>query len=146
MPWYRTWSFVGSRISALRVFRVRADDVPHQPVAHDVRLREIAERDALDARQNALHLEQSRVLRFVRSIWVLSPVITAREFTPRRVRNIFICIPVAFCASSRITNASDSVRPRMYASGAISIIRDSIAFCTRSRGIMSSSASYSGRR
>src|SRR5438034_6522949 len=47
---------------ALRVFRVRADDVPHQPVAHDVRLREIAERDALDARQNALHLEQSRVL------------------------------------------------------------------------------------
>src|SRR3989442_6419924 len=62
MPWYRTWSFVGSRISALRVFRVRADDVPHQPVAHDVRLREIAERDALDARQNALHLEQSRVL------------------------------------------------------------------------------------
>src|SRR2546422_8954020 len=62
MPWYRTWSFVGSRISALRVFRVRADDVPHQPVAHDVRLREIAERDAVDARQNALHLQQSRVL------------------------------------------------------------------------------------
>src|SRR5213594_2677658 len=34
----------------------------------------------------------------------------------------------------------------MYASGAISMERLSIAFCTRSRGIMSSSASYSGRR
>src|SRR5437879_12525168 len=53
--------------------------------------------------------------RLARSICVLSPVITAREFTPSRVRNIFICIPVAFCASSRITNASGSVRPRMYA-------------------------------
>src|SRR5437870_5749475 len=84
--------------------------------------------------------------RLTRSIWVLSPVITAREFTPNRVRNIFICIPVAFWASSRITNASDKVRPLMYASGAISIVRVSIAFCTRSRGIMSSSASYNGRR
>ena len=38
-----------------------------------------------------------------------------------RVRNIFICIDVVFCASSRITKACASVRPRMKASGAISI-------------------------
>src|ERR687886_205872 len=81
-----------------------------------------------------------------RSICVLSPVMTALEFTPRRVKNIFICALVAFCDSSRMTNASASVRPRMYASGAISIVRVSSARCTRSGGIMSSSASYSGRR
>jgi hypothetical protein len=32
---------------------------------------------------------------------------------PSRVRNIFICSAVVFCASSRMTNASLSVRPRM---------------------------------
>src|SRR5436853_461516 len=47
-----------------------------------------------------------------RSIWVTSPVITAFDSNPRRVRNIFICSVVVFCASSRITNASFSVRPR----------------------------------
>ena len=44
-----------------------------------------------------------------------SPVITAFDSKPRRVRNIFICSPVVFCASSRMTNASLSVRPRMKA-------------------------------
>ncbi len=38
-----------------------------------------------------------------------------------RVRNIFICSGVVFCASSRITKAWFSVRPRMKASGAISM-------------------------
>ena len=38
-----------------------------------------------------------------------------------RVRNIFICMLVVFCASSRMTNACASVRPRMKASGAISM-------------------------
>ena len=38
-----------------------------------------------------------------------------------RVRNIFICMLVVFCASSRMTKACASVRPRMKASGAISI-------------------------
>ena len=41
------------------------------------------------------------------------------EPIPRRVRNIFICCGVVFCASSRMTTASLSVRPRMKASGAI---------------------------
>ena len=44
-----------------------------------------------------------------------------REFSPRRVRNIFICIEEVFCASSRMTTAFDSVRPRMKASGATSM-------------------------
>ena len=38
-----------------------------------------------------------------------------------RVRNIFICSGVVFCASSRMMNELFSVRPRMKASGAISI-------------------------
>ncbi|MCE2969510.1 MAG: hypothetical protein LW847_04685, partial [Burkholderiales bacterium] len=35
----------------------------------------------------------------------------AREPKPIRVRNIFICSGVVFCASSRITKALFSVRP-----------------------------------
>ena len=38
-----------------------------------------------------------------------------------RVRNILICSTVVFCASSRMMNASFSVRPRMNASGATSM-------------------------
>ena len=57
-----------------------------------------------------------------RSICVMSPVTTAFEPKPSRVRNIFICSVVVFCASSRITNASFSVRPRMKAIGATSIV------------------------
>jgi hypothetical protein len=49
-----------------------------------------------------------------------------------RVRNIFICSGVVFCASSRITKALFSVRPRMKASGAISSALRSKAFCTLS--------------
>ena len=52
----------------------------------------------------------------------MSPVTTAFEPKPSRVRNIFICSDVVFCASSRITNASFSVRPRMKAIGATSIV------------------------
>ena len=61
-----------------------------------------------------------------RSIWVTSPVTTTFEPKPRRVRNIFICSGVVFCASSRMMNESLSVRPRMYASGATSIVPRSI--------------------
>ena len=56
-----------------------------------------------------------------RSTWLGSPVTIMRLFSPSRVRNIFICIEVVFCASSRMTTALASVRPRMKASGAISI-------------------------
>ena len=37
-----------------------------------------------------------------RSIWVTSPVTTIFEPKPSRVRNIFICSAVVFCASSRM--------------------------------------------
>jgi hypothetical protein len=57
-----------------------------------------------------------------RSTWLGSPVTIIFEPSPRRVRNIFICMEVVFCASSRMTTAFDSVRPRMKASGAISIM------------------------
>ena len=56
-----------------------------------------------------------------RSIWVRSPVTAMRASSPSRVRNIFICTGVVFCASSRMTKAWARVRPRMKASGAISI-------------------------
>jgi hypothetical protein len=36
----------------------------------------------------------------------MSPVTTALELNPRRVRNIFICSGVVFCASSRTINES----------------------------------------
>ena len=67
----------------------------------------------------------------------MSPVTTAFEPKPMRVRNIFICSFVVFCASSRITNESFSERPRMKASGAISITLRSIDFATRSKPIIS---------
>ena len=57
-----------------------------------------------------------------RSTWVTSPVTTIFEPKPRRVRNICICSGVVFWASSRITKESFSVRPRMNASGATSIV------------------------
>ena len=56
------------------------------------------------------------------STWVVSPVMTAFEPKPMRVRNIFICSGVVFCASSRMMKLSLSVRPRMNASGATSTV------------------------
>ena len=76
----------------------------------------------------------------------MSPVMTIFELKPRRVRNIFICSGLVFCASSRITNESLSVRPRMKASGATSITLRSRCVATFSGSIMSCSASNSGRR
>src|SRR5215204_1190324 len=81
-----------------------------------------------------------------RSTCVTSPVTTIFEPNPSRVRNIFICSGVVFCASSRITNESLIVRPRMKASGATSITPLSRCEETRSGSSMSCSASNSGRR
>ena len=63
-----------------------------------------------------------------------------------RVKNIFICSVVVFCASSRMINASESVRPRMYASGATSITPRSCMRWQVSAPSMSNIASYSGLR
>ena len=52
----------------------------------------------------------------------MSPVTTTLEPKPSRVRNICICSGEVFCASSRMMKLSFSVRPRMNASGATSIV------------------------
>ena len=48
-----------------------------------------------------------------RSFCVASPVMTALEPNPMRVKNIFIWAGVVFCASSKIINALSKVRPLM---------------------------------
>src|SRR6476469_1332773 len=63
-----------------------------------------------------------------RSTCVMSPVTTTFEPKPKRVKNIFICSPVVFCASSRMMNASLRVLPRINASGATSITPALISF------------------
>ena len=80
------------------------------------------------------------------STCVTSPVTTTREPKPMRVRNIFICSGVVFCASSRMMKLLLSVRPRMNASGATSTVCRSSSRCAASSSTMSYSASYSGRR
>jgi len=52
----------------------------------------------------------------------MSPVTTTRDPKPSLVRNICICSGLVFCASSRMMKESFSVRPRMNASGATSIM------------------------
>ena len=110
---------------------VGLDDPRHQRVADHVLGGEVVEADAL-ARPSGCRSASARpeATPRGRSIWVRSPVTTMRLPSPRRVRNIFICIVVAFCASSSTTKAFDSVRPRMKASGAISIRFSSISFST----------------
>ena len=54
-----------------------------------------------------------------------------------RVRNIFICSTVVFCASSRMMKESLSERPRMKASGATSMTLRSMKRATRSNPIIS---------
>ena len=56
-----------------------------------------------------------------KSICDKSPVTQTLEFSPIRVRNIFIWAGVVFCASSRITKELAKVLPRIKASGATSI-------------------------
>ena len=54
------------------------------------------------------------------------------EPMPMRVKNIFICSGVVFCASSKMIKAWFKVRPRMYAKGAISM-----AFFSKRRATLS---------
>ena len=62
-------------------------------------------------------------------------------FHPMRVRNILICAVVVFCASSRMTTASLSVRPRMKARGAICMMCFSIRSLSLVAGSISCKAS-----
>src|SRR4030095_9652936 len=81
-----------------------------------------------------------------KSICVTSPVTTHLEFKPMRVSNMNICSVVVFWASSRITKALLKVRPRIYASGATSIVCRAIARSSSSASNLSRNASWSGRR
>ena len=77
---------------------------------------------------------------------VIAILMTAVVPKPIRVKNIFICSRVVFWLSSKITNELFSVRPRINASGATSIMPRSINFPTVSKPNISKSASYSGRK
>ena len=114
---------IGSLAASPLVLAVGGDDPLHELVADDVLA---AEPDEARCRRPAARISPitTRPERWSRgrSIWVMSPVTTIFEPKPSRVRNIFICSGLVFCASSRITNESFSVRPRMNASGATSMI------------------------
>ncbi len=110
-------------------------------MAHHVDVGEVDPGDAFDAAQYGDGVAQPRAGAGGRSTWLGSPVTAMREFSPRRVRNIFICIGVVFCASSRMTKALASVRPRMNPIGAASISPLASRFATWSAGSMSCSAS-----
>ena len=93
---------------------VGVDDVADQPVPDDVVRWSAGRSDVLDAVEDLLRRPAGRCcVPPGRSTWVTSPVTTILEPKPSRVRNIFICSGVVFCASSRMMNASLSVRPRM---------------------------------
>ena len=113
---------------------------------YDVAAVEGGEMDIVDPGEDLGCRPQTRRAPPGRSTWVTSPVTTILEPNPRRVRNIFICSAVVFCASSRMMKASLSVRPRMYASGATSMTPACISFGMASGSIMSCKASCSGRR
>ena len=111
-----------------RVTFVGIDDVLHDAVANDVARTELDEHEPVDAFEHVAHRSRpERPRPSGRSIWVTSPVTTTFDPNPSRVRNIFICSGVVFCASSRMMNESLSVRPRMYASGATSIVPRSMS-------------------
>ena len=65
---------------------------------------------------------------FGRSIYVISPVNTILEFSPKRVKAIFKVESEAFWLSSMMILARFKVRPRIYANGAISMMPRSTYF------------------
>ena len=81
-----------------------------------------------------------------KSIWVISPKITIFELRPNLVTNIFICIFVVFCASSKMIKAFSNVLPLIKAKGAISITPLSILLSNIFLGMRSFKASYKGLR
>ena len=108
---------------ARRRLVVGLDDARDQLMADHVRGREGDVADAFDAFEQPHRSARPEVCPGGKSTWLGSPVTTMRLFSPSRVSSIFICIAVVFCASSRMIAAFDNVRPRMKASGAISISR-----------------------
>jgi hypothetical protein len=117
---------------------VRRDDVLHDAVAHHVAAadRWTKARPSMPV-EGALEADRGPLRPPGTSTWVVSPVTTALEPKPMRVRNIFICSGVVFWASSRMMKLSLSVRPRMNASGATSTVPRSSRRWTPSSSTMS---------
>ena len=80
-------------------------------VAHDVLTAEAHEVDALDVLEMSLMTTSPEPSFLGRSICVTSPVTTIFELNPSRVRIIFICSGVVFCASSRMIKESLAFGP-----------------------------------
>lgn len=91
----------------------------HKFMANDILLRHFNKSYAINSLQYTLGFDKTAFCDNGKSICVRSPVTIILVFQPIRVRNIFICAEVVFCASSSITTASLSVRPRIKANGAI---------------------------
>ena len=97
---------------AVLVIVVGPDNPLHEVVAHDVAFVKMDRTPDLQPVLKTSTASTNPLRRaFGKSIWVMSPVMTAFELNPRRVTNIFICSEVVFCASSRMTNESFRVRP-----------------------------------
>ena len=129
-----------------RVGVVGAHDALDQRVADHVLGREAGDADALRRPPGCPRRGPGRNRAgSSRSICVGSPVTTMRAPSPRRVSTIFICRREAFWASSTMTKAWLSVRPRMKAMGATSISPFSRRRRSCSAPRMSVSASQIGR-
>ena len=89
------------------------DDLLHKAVAHNVFFGKIALGNALDLLQHMQRIHKAAAGAFRQVDLSYIPVTTTLEPTPMRVRNIFICSGVVFCASSRMMKESSSVRPRI---------------------------------
>jgi len=88
-------------------------DLLHQPVTHNVFIGKVALCNAVHILQHLQRVHQTAAgaarqidLSYIAGNDYLEP-------TPIRVRNIFICSGVVFCASSRMIKESSSVRPRI---------------------------------
>jgi len=103
------------------VFIIGANNALHQVMPHHIGFVEVNEGQAFHAMQNVHRFQQPAAACVGQIDLCYVAGNHALELNPRRVTNIFICSEVVFWASSRITNESFKVRPRMKAMGAISI-------------------------
>lgn len=84
------------------IFFISTDNFLYQFVPYNISLVKLMNGDALNVFQNVARLRQSALFtkRQIRLRQI--PVTTALERKPKRVKNIFICSGVVFCASSRM--------------------------------------------
>ena len=82
---------------------VGGNDLADERMAHDVGLVQRTMPTSADAAEQRVRVDQSAATPRGKSICVTSPLTIIFEPLPSRVRNIFSCSRVAFCASSRMT-------------------------------------------